>query len=122
MSSTRTDSRVPWCAASQGAVTVLVTAILLLQSPGACTAAAQPPTTTTTAAVGSITTPTTAPRHVVNQPNLNALSPHINALAGPGVRYQHSGGPSDAGSDVPGVPSFMSAPGGPYFYDADNGW
>ena len=120
MSSTRTDSRVPWCAASQGAVTVLVTAILLLQSPGACTAAAQPPTTTTTAAVGSITTPTTAPRHVVNQPNLNALSPHINALAGPGVRYQHSGGPSDAGGDVPGVPSFMSAPGGPYFYDADN--
>jgi hypothetical protein len=100
-----------------------VSAIALLQSPGAGTAAAQPPTTTaTTSAIGSNTSTTTAPRHVVNQPNLNALSPHINALAGPGVQYQHSGGPSDAGGDVAGVPSFMSAPGGPYFYDADNGW
>ena len=121
MSSKRTKARVPWCAAPLWAVGALVSAIVLFQSPGADTAGAQPPTTTSTnAAIGSNTTTTTAPRHVVNQPNLNALSPHINALAGPGVQYQHSGGPSDAGGNVRGVPSFMSAPGGPYFYDADN--
>jgi endoglycosylceramidase len=100
-----------------------VSAIVLLQSPVSGSAGAQPPPTTTTTtpvAAGSNTTTTTAPRHVVNQPNLNALSPHIDALSGSGVQYQHSGGPSDASGDVPGVPSYMTAPGGPYFYDADN--
>jgi endoglycosylceramidase len=55
----------------------------------------------------------------VNQPNLNALTPHVNALTGSGVQYQHSSGQGTQGS-VPGVPSFMRTPGGPYIYDKQN--
>jgi endoglycosylceramidase len=57
------------------------------------------------------------PQHVQNQPSLNALSPHIEALSGPGVQYQFSGSASSVGT-TPGVPSFMSSPGGPYIYDS----
>ena len=88
------------------------------------------PTTTTTAGTTTttVTTPitpgapvttTTVPQHVVNQPNLNALSPHIDALRGGGVEYQYSSGPSSQRL-APGVPSFLTSPGGPYLYDADN--
>jgi endoglycosylceramidase len=75
-------------------------------------------TTTTTAAGGSTTT-TTAPgrQHVLNQPNLNALSPHIEMLSGSGVTYQYSSG-AGSPSVGPGVPTFMSSPGGPYIYDS----
>jgi endoglycosylceramidase len=55
---------------------------------------------------------------VENQPSLNALSPHIVALSGPGVQYQFSGSASSVGT-TPGVPSFMSSPGGPYIYDSN---
>ncbi len=54
---------------------------------------------------------------MVNQPNLDALSPHITALSGPGVEYQYSSGPTTQGS-VGGIPSFLSSPGGPYLYDS----
>ena len=64
------------------------------------------------------TTTTTPPQHVINQPNLNALSPHIEALSGPGVQYQSSSGPNPPGPG-PGVPTFMTSPGGPYIYDAN---
>ena len=79
------------------------------------------PTTTVVPPVPKpLTTTTTAlkPQHVSNQPNLAALSPHIEALSGPGVEYQDSSGQTSVGS-VGGVPSFMSSPGGPYIYDAD---
>jgi endoglycosylceramidase len=65
------------------------------------------------------TTTTTAPQHVINQPNLNALSPHLETLSGPGVQYQYSSGPLSSGAG-PGVPTFMSSPGGPYIYDSHN--
>lgn len=73
--------------------------------------APRPPTTTTTT--------TTVLQHVVNQPNLNALVPHIDFLRGPGVQYQQSSGVA-SGAGAPGVPSFLSAPGGPYLYDRHN--
>ncbi len=82
------------------------------------------PTTTTTSGVPAPgppvtrTTPTTAPQHVANQPNLNALTPHIVALSGSGVQYQSSSGATTQGNG-PDVPSFLSSPGGPYLYDAD---
>ncbi|MGA2931202.1 MAG: cellulase family glycosylhydrolase [Acidimicrobiales bacterium] len=87
-----------------------------------------PSTTTPTTITGVVPTPpvspattttTTTPQHVVNQPNLNALSPHIDALSGSGVQYQYSSGTSSQKS-APGVPSFLTSPGGPYLYDADN--
>ncbi len=43
------------------------------------------------------TTTTTAPSHVVNQPNFNALTPHIVALRGTGVQYQSSSGVTSQG-------------------------
>jgi endoglycosylceramidase len=78
--------------------------------------------TTTTTAVPTPAAPTTtttaaAPQHVVNQPNLNALTPHIVALRGAGVQYQASSGVSGIGA-TPNVPSFLSSPGGPYLYDS----
>jgi endoglycosylceramidase len=82
-----------------------------------------PPTTTSTTAPGpaapSVTPTTTAPRHVTNQPNLDALSPHITALAGSGVEYQSSDGPKTKNSPS-GAPSYLSSPGGPYIYDSNN--
>jgi endoglycosylceramidase len=97
-----------------------VCSVLLSLSTSA--AFAQPTTTTTTTtstvAGGSTTTSTTPVRHhVLNQPSLNALSPHIEMLTGSGVNYQHSSGAS-APSVGPGVPTFMSSPGGPYIYDS----
>ena len=66
----------------------------------------------------STTTTTTAtPQHVVNQPNINALTPHIVPLRGAGVQYQASSGVSGVGT-TPNVPSFLSSPGGPYLYDS----
>ena len=72
---------------------------------------------TTTTAVGATTTTTTAPQHVVNQPNIDALSPHVEMLSGAGVQYQYSSGASSSGSGL-GVPSFMSSPGGEFMYDS----
>jgi len=111
---------------------------LIVPAAAGTTAAAAPstslPTSTTTAAVPTTTTTTTPapttpgapttttsslPQHVVNQPNLNALSPHIDALSGSGVQYQFSSSPSSQKSPS-GVPSFLTSPGGPYLYDADN--
>ena len=50
---------------------------------------------------------------------LNPLTPHIIALSGPGTSYQFSSSVQPLGS-TPGVPSFLSSPGGPYIYDANN--
>ena len=79
-----------------------------------------PPTTTspTPLPVGASTTTTTAPQHVVNQPNINALSPHVVGLGGSGVQYQFSSAATAAGNG-PNVPSYLSSPGGPYLYDAN---
>ena len=79
------------------------------------TLAPQPPPPTTFV---TPTTTTTAPQHVVNQPNLDALTPHIEALSGSGVQYQSSSGPSSQGSGA-GPPSFLHSPGGPYLYDTN---
>ena len=54
---------------------------------------------------------------MLNQPNLNALSPHIEMLSGSGVNYQYSSG-AGSPSVGPGVPTFMTSPGGPYIYDS----
>jgi len=83
----------------------------------------QPSTTTTGVSpvgppVGPPVTTTTVPQHVVNQPNLDALTPHIEALSGPGVQYQSSSGPASKGSGA-GAPTFLHSPGGPYLYDAN---
>ena len=78
------------------------------------------PTTTSSApapVAPSTTTTTAAPQHVANQPNIDALSPHIVALHGAGVQYQASSGVSGLGT-TPNVPSFLSSPGGPYLYDS----
>ena len=97
----------------------------------ATTTTAKPPTTTTTTLAPTTTTPpapapvapstttstTAAPQHVGNQPNVDALSPHIVALHGAGVQYQASSGVSGLGT-TPNVPSFLSSPGGPYLYDS----
>ncbi len=110
----------------RGLVTTMMAAgmawISLLVAP----AGAQPSTATTASTTptsvpgGSTTTTTTAPagrQHVLNQPNLNALSPHIEMLSGPGVSYQYSSGPGSP-TVGPGVPAFMTSPGGPYIYDS----
>ncbi len=103
----------------RGSVVVLVAAT----AAAVCTvlaplsaAVAQGATTTSTTPTTTATT-TTVPRHVVNQPNINALSPHIEMLSGPGVQYQFSSGVTSQGVG-PGVPTFMSSPGGPYIYDS----
>ncbi len=118
MSSTRTESRRSRSLTSRWTSAVSVCMIALLLSSGTAAAAA-PSSTTTTASTGSTTTTSKTP-HVVNQPNLAALSPHVVALTGSGVQYQHSGGPTNAEQDLSGTPSFMTSPGGPYLYDADN--
>ncbi len=99
------------------------------------TTTTRPPTTTTTAKPPAPPAPTTASvvppvpnsgttttvpkrQHVTNQPNLDALSPHVVALSGPGTEYQFSGSQTSVGS-VGGVPSYMTSPGGPYLYDSD---
>jgi len=116
--------------------TLIVPAAATAAATATSTPSASLPTTTTTSAVtttttttapvpttpGAPTTTTTAttlPQHVVNQPNLNALSPHIDALGGSGVQYQFSSAPSSQ-KPPPGVPSFLTSPGGPYLYDANN--
>ena len=131
------------CPRRGGNVAIAVAAILctlIVPTAAAATVASVPPTslatTTTTPAVtttttttepapttpGAPTTTTTATtlrQHVVNQPNLDALSPHIDALSGSGVQYQFSSAPTSQ-KTPPGVPSFLAAPGGPYLYDANN--
>jgi len=108
----RTDE--PRTAARICLLAALCTASLLI--PGVAGAAQTTTTTTVPGAAGSTTT--TTPQHVVNQPNLNALTPHIEALAGPGVHYQQSNG-ATAVHDAAGVPSLLSSPGGPYIYDSN---
>ncbi len=54
---------------------------------------------------------------MANEPDLNALTPHIVALSGPGTVYQHSSSATSSGP-TPGVPSFLHSPGGPYMYDS----
>jgi endoglycosylceramidase len=110
-----------------GLAAISAAAGALLASLFAVTAGAQSSTTSTTSpsvSVGSTTTTTTSTtsttsrrQHVLNQPNLNALSPHIERLSGPGVQYQSSPGPGSP-TVGPGVPTFMSSPGGPYIYDS----
>ena len=95
----------------------------------------RPPTTTTTTRPAAPLVPTTTSvvppvpkpgiptttvpktQHVTNQPSLDALSPHVVSLSGPGVEYQFSGSQTSVGS-VTGVPSYMTSPGGPYIYDS----
>ena len=89
--------------------------------PTSTTATTTPPTTTSPTAppAGLIpTTTTTTPQHVVNQPNLDALTPHVTILKGSGVEYQYSGGPAATQASLAGVPSYLSSPGGPYIYDS----
>jgi hypothetical protein len=78
-------------------------------------------TTTNTAAgptpVGPSTTATTTPQHVINQPNIDALTPHVVMLQGKGVQYQSSSGVESQGIG-PSAPSYLSSPGGPYLYDS----
>jgi aryl-phospho-beta-D-glucosidase BglC (GH1 family) len=107
-----------WIIAVAGAATLCG---VLLPAAAFGSSAALPTTTTTaaTTTTTAATTTTTAPQRVVNQPNLNALSPHIDALRGSGVQYQCSSAPSSQTS-APGVPSFLTSPGGPYLYDANN--
>jgi endoglycosylceramidase len=93
--------------------TVVTGSAALAQSTTTTTVAGS----TTTTGLGSPTTTTSVPQHVINQPNLNALSPHIEMLSGAGVQYQYSSGASSP-SVGPGVPTFMSSPGGPYIYDS----
>ncbi len=91
------------------------------------TTSTRPPTTTTTAKVTTTSSTPTPGKgatkkgygqvHVTNQPNLNALSPHIVALSGPGTLYQSSSSATSLGT-TPGVPSYLSSPGGPYMYDS----
>lgn len=85
-------------------------------------ASAHPSTTTVVGhspTTKSRPTPSTAAQHVTDQPNLDALSPHVTALSGPGVEYQFSSGPTSQNS-VSGVPSYLSSPGGPYLYDSND--
>ena len=105
------------CAAALGSTAPLPTTTTV----GSTTSTAGTTTTTLTTPItpGVPVTTTTLPQHVVNQPNLNALSPHIDALSGSGVQYQYSSGPSSLRA-APGVPSFLTSPGGPYLYDANN--
>ncbi len=59
----------------------------------------------------------TVPQRVVNQPSLDALVPHIEALKGSGVEYQQSTGVT-APDPTPQAHGFLDSPGGPYLYDA----
>jgi endoglycosylceramidase len=92
--------------------TLLVTG-LASATPRAPTLTSTP---TTTPSVTTTTSP--PPQHVINEPNLNALTPHVQGLHGPGVQYQSSSGVSTGGNSR-NVPSFLSSPGGPYLYDSD---
>jgi endoglycosylceramidase len=86
-------------------------------APTSATTTPAPTTTSPTPVAPSTTTTTAAPQHVANQPNIDALSPHIVTLHGAGVQYQASSGVSGLGA-TPNVPSFLSSPGGPYLYDS----
>jgi endoglycosylceramidase len=108
-----------WSVLAVAATAVILWSAVPASPAGAAVAQSGPSTTTTAPAAGTSTTATTAPRHIVNQPNVNALSPHIEMLSGAGVQYQSSSGPTGSGAGA-GVPTFLSSPGGPYIYDADN--
>lgn len=132
-----------WAAAGVALIAVVATAVGIAAAPASAatttttTVAPHPstttsnPVTTTTAApttttapvlpapapIGTTTTTTPTPRHVTNQPNLDALSPHIEPLSGHGVEYQYSSGAKATGS-IEGVPSYLTSPGGSYLYDS----
>ncbi len=104
---------LPTTTTTPGTTTTTVTTPITSGAPVTTT------TVTTPITSGAPVTTTTVPQHVINQPNLNALSPHIDALRGSGVQYQYSSGPSSQRT-APGVPSCLTSPGGPYLYDANN--
>jgi endoglycosylceramidase len=104
--------------AGAAATTTPSTAAVVPAPVGASTTTTTAPTAAVPAPVGASTTTTTAPQHVVNQPDLNALTPHIIALHGSGVQYQFSSGATTP-RNGPNVPSYLSSPGGPYLYDAN---
>ncbi len=79
---------------------------------GSGTTSSVPPVASNGTSKGGIGNP-----HVAHEPDLAALTPHIVALSGPGTRYQFSKSATSIGS-TPGVPSFLSSPGGPYMYDS----
>lgn len=83
----------------------------------ATTTTAPVPTTVPSAPVTPTSTPVTTPQHVVNQPSINGLTPHVTALKGKGVKYQTSNAVTSTGNG-PNVPSYLSSPGGPYLYDS----
>jgi uncharacterized membrane protein len=108
-----TTTRAPVTTTSQPTTTTT--------KPATTTTTTAVPATTTTSTVpvpAASTTTTTAPQHVVNQPNIDALTPHVVALSGKGVQYQSSTSVSSQGVG-PNVPSFLSSPGGPYLYDSN---
>ncbi len=100
----RTFTLGPARAAVSAAVLVLV--IVAAATSVASSASAAP-------AVGSA-----VPRHVANQPNLDALVPHVEALSGSGVHYQESDAVTSADDGAPSA-DFLQSPGGPSLYDAD---
>jgi endoglycosylceramidase len=119
---TTTTTAVPGPASTTTTVSApTTTTVVPKPSTTTTTAKLQTTTSTTTvptpAASSTTTTTAAAPQHVVNQPNIDALSPHIVALRGSGVQYQASTGVTGLGA-TPNVPSFLSSPGGPYLYDS----
>jgi endoglycosylceramidase len=122
-----------------GPADAATTTTTVAPKPSTTTTTAKPPATTTTSVPASTTTtapattttatgpapvvPTTTtttpttPQHVVNQPNINALTPHVVMLQGKGVQYQSSSGAKSQGIG-PSIPSYLSSPGGPYLYDS----
>ncbi len=104
------------------ATTTTTTPTTIATTQTSTTTTTMAPATTSTSAVPApivpTTTPTSAPEHVLNQPNIDALTPHVVALRGPGVQYQSSSGVTSQGVG-PNVPSYLSSPGGPYLFDSN---
>jgi endoglycosylceramidase len=118
---TTTTTAVPGPASTTTTVKATTTTTTV-PKPSTTTTTAKAQTTTSapavpTPAVATTTTTVAGPQHVANQPNINALTPHIVALQGSGVQYQASSGVTGLGA-TPNVPSFLSSPGGPYLYDS----
>jgi endoglycosylceramidase len=119
---TTTTTAVPGPASTTTTVKATTTTTMTVPKPSTTTTTAKAQTTTSapavpTPAVATTTTTVAGPQHVANQPNINALTPHIVALQGSGVQYQASSGVTGLGA-TPNVPSFLSSPGGPYLYDS----
>jgi endoglycosylceramidase len=117
------ESRHSTCPQWTRRTTAIVVALAWLVGAAGAAGAATVPTTTlppsvpTTAPGGPPVTSTTGPPRVANQPNLDALVPHIVPLTGSGVSYQRSTGVT-APDPEPESTGFLSSPGGPYLYDA----